>query len=66
MNFWSNGILPGTDAADYGVAVANSMTSLDYIGNGVAPTPEPGTFALLGTGVVALLARRSSWRRARA
>ncbi len=65
VDLWSNGILPGSSAADYGVAVDDPAASLDYVGNGVAPTPEPGTFALLGTGLAALLARRSFFRRTR-
>ncbi len=59
LNFWSNGIIPGTTFVDYGVAVVNSASSLDYVGGGVTPTPEPGTLGLLGTGALGMLA----WRR---
>ncbi len=59
VDFWSNGILPGTRFPDYGVAVATSATALDYVGGGVAVTPEPGTLWLLGTGSLAVLL----WRR---
>jgi hypothetical protein len=52
VNFWSNGVLPGATLIDYGVAVATSARSLDYVGDGVAVTPEPCTLFLLGTGLV--------------
>ena len=60
VNVWSNGLLPGAPAVDYGVAVVTSETSLDYVGGGVAVTPEPGSLYLLGTGSVSLLL--SKWR----
>ncbi len=53
VNLWSNGIEPGNDFVDYGLAVATSATSLDYVGGGVAVTPEPGTLCFLGTGLLA-------------
>lgn len=56
-NIWSNGDLSGTGhgAIDYGFAVVTPSTTLDYIGNGVAVSPEPGTVALLGGGLLVLL-----------
>ena len=64
VNVWSNGVLPRTAVPDYGVAVATSATALDYVGGGVAVTPEPGTLLLLGTGSLAalLLLRRPSFQ----
>ncbi len=53
-NIWSNGVLPGTAFNDYGVGVATSDKSLDYVFSGVTVTPEPGTFCLLGTGLAAM------------
>lgn len=59
VDLWSNGVLPGNAFVDYGVAVTTSATSLDYVGSGVTPTPEPGTLLLLGTGALTIL----RWRR---
>ncbi len=58
VNFWSNGVFPGSPQADYGVTVSTSARQLDAVGTGVTATPEPGTLWLLGTGVVGVLARR--------
>ncbi len=60
VNLWSNGVEPGNNFVDYGVAVATSAASLDYVGGGVAVTPEPGTLGLLGTGLLGLLYKRRS------
>ncbi len=69
-DLWSNGVVPGKTAADYGVAVADSQKSLDYVAGGVAAAvPEPGSFALLAAGLVLLavnLAGRHAARRWRA
>jgi hypothetical protein len=59
VNLWSNGLLPGAIQDDYGVAVATSAKTLDYVSNGVEITPEPSPFILLATGLLALLV----WRR---
>ncbi len=48
VNFWSNGDLGS--GVDYGVAVATSAPSLDYVSGGVT-VPEPGSLALLGAGI---------------
>ena len=48
VNFWSNG--DSGSGVDYGVAVATSATSLDYVSGGVM-VPEPGSLALLGAGI---------------
>ena len=55
VDFWSNGVLPGTNFVDFGVAVATSATSLDYVGSGVQVTPEPSTLSLLALGAATLL-----------
>lgn len=61
VDLWSNGDLTGTGAGpiDYGVAVATSATALDYVSGGASVTPEPGTLALLGSGLLGTLL----WRR---
>jgi hypothetical protein len=55
VNFWSNGDLGS--GVDYGVAVATSARSLDYVGGGVM-VPEPGSLALLAAGMTILGAIR--------
>lgn len=66
VNLWSNGLPPGAPGVTYGVAVVTHDTALDYVSQGVAltQTPEPGTLALLGTGVAAVLSRRRMLKRA--
>jgi hypothetical protein len=59
VNLWSNGNF-GSGPIDYGVAVATSNTSLDYVSGDVSITPEPGTFGLLGSVLLGMLV----WRRA--
>lgn len=58
VDFWSNGHFSPDGPIDYGVAVATADTSLDYVGS-VALAPEPGSFALLGSGLLGVWA----WRR---
>ena len=48
VNFWSNGNFGS--GVDFGVAVATSAMSLDYVSGGVT-VPEPGSLALLGAGI---------------
>jgi hypothetical protein len=60
VNLWSNGVLPGATYSDYGIAVATSATTLDYVSNGVVPTPEPSSWCMLGTGLLVLLLGRRS------
>lgn len=61
VNLWSNGDFSptGTGPIDYGVAVATSEKSLDYVG-GVAAVPEPSTYALMlaGLGLGGMMVRR--------
>lgn len=63
VNFWSNGVLPGATAPDYGIAVVTHAASLDYV-SGVTPTPEPGTIVLLTTGIAGLGVRFRQRKRA--
>ncbi len=58
VDLWSAG-QTGPDPINYGVAVATSATALDYVSTGVVVSPEPATVALLGGGLLGLLA----WRR---
>ncbi|QWF70559.1 hypothetical protein KEF85_14705 [Methylomonas paludis] len=57
VNFWSNGISGGS-AADYGVAVANTLTAFDYVSGGVSVVPEPNILFLLGNGLLALVLKQ--------
>lgn len=54
VDLWSNGSFMGSPL-DYGVVVATSATSLDYQGGGVQVTPEPSSYLLMGTGLLAML-----------
>jgi len=55
VDLWSNGTPTGAGPITYGVAVATSASSLDYVGSGVMVTPEPSAFALLASGLLGLL-----------
>ena len=55
VDFWSNGDSGG--GLDYGVAVATSASSLDYVGGGLA-VPEPASLALLAAGLTVFAATR--------
>jgi hypothetical protein len=60
VDLWSNGDVNGPgEIADYGVAVANAQTSLDYVGGGVvahsSESPEPGPLVLFVIGLFMVL-----------
>jgi hypothetical protein len=55
VNFWSNGVTPGSSAPNYGVAVATSATALDYLGDVTATLPEPDLLWLLSSGLAGWL-----------
>ncbi len=67
VDLWSNGNPSGSGSGPiYGVAVATHAAALDNIRSGVSVTPEPGAFALLGGGLLGLLAcRRGARQRSR-
>jgi len=52
VDLWSNGDISGSGIGPiYGAAVANHDQAFDYVG-AVAAVPEPGTFAMLGSGLM--------------
>jgi hypothetical protein len=59
VDLWSNGTPTGAGPISYGVAVASSASSLDYVSSGVTIAPEPGAFVLLASGLLGLFI----WRR---
>jgi hypothetical protein len=55
VDLFSNGIGNGAGDAVFGVAVANSRTTLDYVPGGVTATaPEPSTWAMMLIGFAGL------------
>jgi len=55
VDLWSIGDASGVGTGPiYGVAVAASNVALDYRRSGVSITPEPGTFVMLGSGIIGL------------
>lgn len=55
VDFWSDGDANGVGTGPiYGVSVATSAAALDYVRGGVSITPEPGTFVMLGSGIIGL------------
>lgn len=59
VNLWSNGDSGG--GVDYGVAVTDGTSVLDYVGGGVTVVPEPAEWPVMAGGVAlagAFLARR--------
>jgi hypothetical protein len=54
VDMWSNGVLPGTTAPDYGVtdAIGTTRGNSADVSFAASPVPEPGTLMLLGTGML--------------
>jgi PEP-CTERM motif len=74
VDLWSNGVVPGFGLT-YGVGDAHNGTGLNTYGEpfsgtsvnvSVAPTPEPGTLLLLGTGMIGFAGSLSRRLRKRA
>ena len=52
---WSIGNLNGSGAGPiYGAGVATAQGAMDYQRSGLTATPEPGTFVMLGSGILGL------------
>jgi hypothetical protein len=65
VNVWGLGDVAGPGTTMYGAAVTDGTRSLNRLDGGVNLTvPEPGSVALLGNGLVGLLASRRFSRRA--
>jgi len=55
VDLWSIGTPTGVGTGPiYGVAVATSDMAFDYHRSGTSITPEPGTLAMLGSGIIGL------------
>ncbi len=58
VDLWSGGTMNGSGAGPiYGIAVATSDKSLDYV-RGVTVIPEPGTLGLLGAGLLGVVVKK--------
>ncbi len=56
VGLWSNGVFPGAppSSLNYGVAVADSNFTYDYVGGVALSTPEPSTWAMMVLGFAGL------------
>jgi PEP-CTERM motif len=59
LNLFCPGRCPEGDNFNIGTAVVTSLGDGDHDSDDPVSTPEPGTFALLGVGLVGLLARKT-------